>query len=101
MSYTVAKMGLWAFTQTAARGLAPDIRVNAIGPGPTIQGARQTKDHFAAQRMNTVLQRGSDPDDICAALGYFLDAKSVTGQLLCADGGQHLGWKTPDIIGVE
>ncbi len=101
MSYTVAKMGLWAFTQTAARGLAPDIRVNAIGPGPTIQGARQTKDHFAAQRMNTVLQRGSDPDDICTALGYFLDAKSVTGQLLCADGGQHLGWKTPDIIGVE
>jgi NAD(P)-dependent dehydrogenase (short-subunit alcohol dehydrogenase family) len=101
MSYTVAKMGLWALTQTSSRALAPNIRVNAIGPGPTIKGARQSEEHFNAQRRNTVLQRGSDTDDICAALGYFLDAKSVTGQLICADGGQHLGWKTPDILGVE
>lgn len=100
-SYTIAKMGLWAFTQTAARGLAPNIRVNAIGPGPTLIGARQSPEHFRNQRTNTVLGRGSDPDDICAALGYFLDAKAVTGQLLCIDGGQHLGWKTPDISGVE
>ena len=101
MSYTIAKMGLWAFTQTSARALAPDIRVNAIGPGPTIQGARQTEKHFDDQRKNTILKRGSNPQDICAALGYFLTAPSVTGQLLCADGGQHLGWETPDILGVE
>ena len=101
MSYTIAKMGLWAFTQTSARALAPDIRVNAIGPGPTIQGARQTEKHFDDQRKNTILKRGSNPQDICAALGYFLTAPSVTGQLLCTDGGQHLGWETPDILGVE
>ena len=101
MSYTIAKMGLWAFTQTSARALAPDIRVNAIGPGPTIQGARQTEKHFDDQRKNTILKRGSNPQDICAALGYFLTAPSVTGQLLCIDGGQHLGWETPDILGVE
>lgn len=101
MSYTIAKMGLWAFTQTSARALAPDIRVNAIGPGPTIQGARQTEQHFDDQRKNTILKRGSNPQDICAALGYFLTAPSVTGQLLCTDGGQHLGWETPDILGVE
>jgi len=94
-------MGLWAFTQTSARALAPDIRVNAIGPGPTIQGARQTEKHFDDQRKNTILKRGSNPQDICAALGYFLTAPSVTGQLLCTDGGQHLGWETPDILGVE
>ena len=101
MTYTIAKMGLWALTQTASRALAPAIRVNAIGPGPTLQGARQSAEHFANQRANTVLGRGADADDITAALGYFLDAKAVTGQLLCVDGGQHLGWKTPDILGPE
>lgn len=101
MTYTLAKMGLWALTQTSAQALAPAIRVNAIGPGPTLKGARQTEQHFARQRANTVLGRGSDPEDITAALAYLLDAKAVTGQLICVDGGQHLGWRTPDIIGVE
>jgi len=101
MTYTIAKMGLWAFTQTAAQGLAPHVRVNAIGPGPTLQGARQSADHFERQRHNTVLKRGANPSDITAALGYFMDAPAVTGQLLCVDGGQHLGWQTPDVLGVE
>jgi NAD(P)-dependent dehydrogenase (short-subunit alcohol dehydrogenase family) len=101
MSYTISKMGLWALTQTAARALAPAVRVNAIGPGPTLQGARQSEAHFAAQRENTVLERGSNPEDITAALLYFLNAPGVTGQLLCTDGGQHLAWQTPDVQGVE
>jgi NAD(P)-dependent dehydrogenase (short-subunit alcohol dehydrogenase family) len=101
MTYTLAKMGLWAFTQTAAMGLAPHVRVNAIGPGPTLQGARQSDAHFQGQRSNTVLKRGANASDITAALGYFLDAPAVTGQLLCVDGGQHIGWKTQDILGVE
>lgn len=100
-SYTLAKMGLWALTQTAAQGLAPKVRVNAIGPGPTLQGARQSAEHFTDQRRNTVLGRGSNPSDINAALGYFLTARGVTGQLICTDGGQHLAWQTPDILGVE
>ncbi|WP_420862221.1 SDR family oxidoreductase [Algirhabdus cladophorae] len=101
MTYTLAKTGLWTLTQTAARGLAPHIRVNAIGPGPTLQGARQSKAHFEAQRAATVLERGADTQDITQALDYFLSARAVTGQLLCVDGGQHLAWKTPDIQGVE
>jgi hypothetical protein len=48
-----------------------------------------------------VLQRGADAADVVAALGYFLDAKSVTGQMICTDGGQHLAWRTPDVLGVE
>ncbi len=100
-TYTIAKMGLWALTQTAAQGLAPHIRVNAIGPGPTLQGARQTQSHFERQRAATVLERGADAEDICAALRYLLGAKAVTGQLICVDGGQHLGWQTPDVLGVE
>ena len=101
MTYSLAKSALWSLTRTAAQALAPHIRVNAIGPGPTMQGARQTTEHFSRQRAATILQRGADPEDVCAALGYFLDAHSVTGQLLCTDGGQHLGWQTPDVLGVE
>jgi len=101
MTYTLAKMGLWAFTQTAAQALAPRVRVNAIGPGPTLQGHRQSDRHFQTQRQSTVLGRGANAADIVAALAYFLDAPAVTGQLLCVDGGQHLGWQTPDVLGVE
>lgn len=100
-SYTIAKMGLWAFTRTAAQGLAPHVRVNAIGPGPTLQGARQSDAHYAAQRAATILGRGAGPGDITAALGFLLDAPAVTGQLICVDGGQHLAWKTPDVLGIE
>jgi NAD(P)-dependent dehydrogenase (short-subunit alcohol dehydrogenase family) len=100
-SYTIAKMGLWALTQTAAQGLAPHVRVNAIGPGPTLQGARQSADHFTRQRAATILGRGVNPSDITAALGFFLDSPGVTGQIIAVDGGQHLGWKTPDVLGVE
>jgi NAD(P)-dependent dehydrogenase (short-subunit alcohol dehydrogenase family) len=101
MTYTIAKMGLWAFTQTAAQALAPNIRVNAIGPGPTLRGIRQSEEHFANQRANVPLGRGANSEDITAALGYFLDAPAVTGQLLCVDGGQNLAWDTADILGVE
>lgn len=101
MTYTIAKMGLWAMTRTTAQALAPDVRVNAIGPGPTLQGARQSAEHFTRQRAATVLQRGASPAEICAALGYFLDAPGVTGQMLAVDGGQHLAWQTPDVLGVE
>ncbi|RYE35753.1 MAG: SDR family oxidoreductase, partial [Hyphomicrobiales bacterium] len=100
-TYTIAKMGLWALTQTAAQGLAPNVRVNGIGPGPTLRGARQSEDHFARQRAATVLGRGANPRDITAALGFFLDSPAVTGQFIAVDAGQHLGWKTPDVLGVE
>ncbi len=101
MTYTIAKMGLWAFTRTAAQALAPRVRVNAIGPGPTMQGHRQSAEHFRQQRQATISGRGASPADITAALGYFMDAPAVTGQILCIDGGQHLAWQTPDVLGPE
>ena len=101
MTYTLAKSALWTLTRTAAQALTPNVRVNAIGPGPTLIGARQSDSHFAAQRAATVLSRGSNPEDITGALRYFLSSPGVTGQLLCTDGGQHLGWQTPDVQGVE
>lgn len=90
LSYTVAKAGLWALTQGMAKGLAPDIRVNAIGPGPTMKAPHQSQAHFDAMRAALPLRRGADASDVRAALGYLLDARAVTGELICLDGGQHL-----------
>ena len=101
ITYSLAKQALWALTRTTAQALAPHIRVNAIGPGPTVQGSRQSALHFARQRAATLLQRGADPSDITAALGFFLDSPAVTGQMIAVDGGQHLLWQTPDVLGVE
>ena len=101
MSYTIAKMGLWALTRTSAQVLAPQVRVNGIGPGPTLKGHRQSQDHFDRQRAATILKRGANPSDITAALGFFLDAPAVTGQMIAVDGGQHLAWETPDVLGLE
>jgi NAD(P)-dependent dehydrogenase (short-subunit alcohol dehydrogenase family) len=66
-----------------------------------LRAARQSEAHFADQRAATVLGRGANPADITGALGYFLESPAVTGQLLCVDGGQHLAWQTPDVLGVE
>lgn len=101
MTYTLAKMGLWALTQTSAQALAPQVRVNAIGPGPTIQGIRQSDSHYARQRAATLLKRGGNPSDVTAALGFFIDSPAVTGQMIAIDGGQHLAWQTSDVLGVE
>ncbi|MGB7242089.1 MAG: SDR family oxidoreductase [Sulfitobacter sp.] len=90
MTYTIGKMGLWAFTQTSARALGPDIRVNGIGPGSTLQGAEQSDAQFAEHRRGSPLQRGANAQDIVQAMNFLLDARAFTGQLLCIDGGQHL-----------
>jgi NAD(P)-dependent dehydrogenase (short-subunit alcohol dehydrogenase family) len=90
MTYTIGKMGLWAFTQTSARALGPNIRVNGIGPGSTMQGAEQSDEQFKQHRLGSPLQRGANPEDIVQAMNFILDAPAFTGQLLCIDGGQHL-----------
>lgn len=101
MTYTIAKFGLWGFTQTAAQALAPNIRVNGIAPGPTLKGVRQSEDHFKRQRENTILKRGSSAGEICRTMRFILESPSLTGQVIFSDGGQHLGWQTPDILGTE
>ncbi|MGI3168868.1 SDR family oxidoreductase [Pseudooceanicola sp. C21-150M6] len=97
MTYLLSKTGLWTLTQTMAQALAPRVRVNGIGPGPTLKNARQDEAAFRKLRRLTVLERGTDPDDVLATLRYFLSTPAVTGQLICPDGGQRLAWKTPDI----
>ena len=97
LSYSLSKAGLYWLTTTLAQGMGPRIRVNAVGPGPTLKNPRQSDADFDRQRDATILKRGADPADICAAVRYLLDAPAVTGQMLAVDGGQHLIWQTPDV----
>ena len=95
VSYTVSKAGLWALTQTMALALAPRIRVNGIGPGPTLPSPRQNHEQFIRQCQTMPLQRGTGPEEIAAALRFILAAPAMTGQMIALDGGQHLGWVQP------
>jgi len=75
------------------------VRVNAIGPGPTLASVHQAPGEFEREAAGTPLERAVSPGDIAAALRYLIDATSVTGQMIAVDAGQHLGWRTPDVIG--
>ena len=99
LSYAASKAALHGLTVTLAQALGPrNIRVNAIGPGPTLRNARQSEEDWRKQNEATVLGRGATPDDIVGALRYLLDATAVTGQMIAVDGGQHLAWRTVDAL---
>jgi NAD(P)-dependent dehydrogenase (short-subunit alcohol dehydrogenase family) len=98
LSYTLAKSALWTATRTLAQALSPRIRVNAIGPGPTYPSAREGDAGLAHEAAGTLLGRAVSGEDIAEAVLYLARARNVTGQILCVDAGQHLGWRTPDIV---
>lgn len=94
-TYTLSKAGLWTLTQTMALALAPRVRVNAIGPGPTLKSVRQDPEQFARQVASVPLRRGPALDEIAACVRFILASPSLTGQMIALDGGQHLNWGTP------
>lgn len=96
--YSLSKAALWHATQTMAQALAPRIRVNAIGPGPTFGSIHQAPGEFEAEAEGTPLGRRVTGEDIAKALRYLIDARTVTGQMIAVDSGQHLAWRTPDVI---
>ena len=95
-SYTLSKAALWTATRTLAQALAPRVRVNGIGPGPTFASARQAPEDFARQQAALPLGRGPSPEEIATAVRFLIEARTVTGQMIALDGGQHLAWQTPD-----
>ena len=101
VSYSVSKAGLWALTQSLALALAPRIRVNAIGPGPALPSPRQTAEQFARQCASTPLGRGTSPAEVGRAVLAILALRSMTGQMIALDGGQHLQWSPAGIGGPE
>lgn len=98
ISYSLSRAGLYWLTHTLAQALAPRVRVNAVAPGPSFIGARQSQENYDKQRASTILERGAEVEDLVGAARYLLDAQSVTGQMITVDGGQHLAWQTPDVL---
>jgi NAD(P)-dependent dehydrogenase (short-subunit alcohol dehydrogenase family) len=98
MTYTASNAALYSLTRTTAQALAPNIRVNAIGPGPVLESIHQTADSFEAEADNVLLHRGPSLDEIANTIHFIMNTPSMTGQMIALDGGQHLAWKTPDIV---
>lgn len=96
-SYTLSKAALWTATQTLAQALAPHIRVNAIGPGPSFKNNKQTEEDFFKQCEILPLQSGPKSEEFGKTIRYLWETPSITGQMLALDGGQHLMWKTEDV----
>lgn len=97
-SYGLSKSALWFATRTMAQALAPRIRVNGVGPGPTLPSVHQSDGDFAAEAAAVPLARAGSPEAVASAVRWLVDAGLVTGQMIAVDGGQHLAWKTPDIV---
>ncbi|MEN9560455.1 MAG: hypothetical protein RLZZ502_1666, partial [Pseudomonadota bacterium] len=93
LTYNVAKAGLQGLTAALARELAPDVRVNAIAPGPIAwpdngQFSPQEREHILA---HTPLQREGGMIEVARAAKFFIyDAPFVTGQTLAVDGGRAI-----------
>jgi NAD(P)-dependent dehydrogenase (short-subunit alcohol dehydrogenase family) len=97
VSYALAKSALHTATRMLAQALAPNVRVNAVAPGPTFASARQQPADFTAQAGALLLGHGPAPEEIAAAVVFLSEARSITGQTIAVDGGQHIAWRTPDV----
>ena len=83
--YLSSKRELAAFTRSAAATFAATLRVNGVAPGPVLA---PTEVHMKAGEM--LLDHRPTPDDVAAAVSYFLSAESTTGAVIPVDSGQHL-----------
>ena len=89
-SYTISKAALYTMTKTLALALAPRIRVNGIGPGPTLPNSQQTDQIFNLEAQSTLLRKKVNPEEIAETMMYLINSESVTGQMIAVDSGQHL-----------
>jgi NAD(P)-dependent dehydrogenase (short-subunit alcohol dehydrogenase family) len=100
ISYMLSKSTLWTATQTLAQALAPRIRVNGIGPGPTLPSDRQSGADFERQVSTLLLKHGPELPEFGHTIRYLWETASITGQMIALDGGQHLAWETADVAGI-
>ncbi len=90
--YSIAKAGLVGLTKSLAHELGPEVRVNAVAPGPIMWPEEDpTFDDQERRRIvaHTLLKRDGSPDDIARAVLFLVkDAPYVTGVILPVDGGR-------------
>ena len=97
LSYQLSKSALWKATEVLAQALAPRIRVNAIAPGPALPSAHRSDEEFRRLTRSVILGRGPDLAEFGRTIRFLVETRSITGQTIALDGGQHLAWKTPDV----
>ena len=100
-SYTLSKSSLVTLTKTSAMKLAPNIRVNAVSPGPTLKNKRQSDKHFKKQWKSTILKKKVDTKNVSSAVKFLINNDNITGQVINVDSGQRLAWNTPDIVNAK
>ncbi len=92
--YSVAKAGLVTLTKSLAHELAPEVRVNAVAPGPVLWPEDNPQfDEVYRQRVisQTLLKRIGESDDVARAVRFLIDdAPFITGQIIAVDGGRSL-----------
>jgi len=101
VSYALSKAGLWMATRLLAQALAPRIRVNAVAPGPTLPNWQEGAEAFARESATVPLAAPVTPEAVAEAVVYLAGAMHTTGQMIAVDSGQHLAWRTPDVVAVE
>jgi NAD(P)-dependent dehydrogenase (short-subunit alcohol dehydrogenase family) len=100
-SYQISKSGLLTATETLAQALAPHVRVNGIAPGPTLPNMRQSPERYARQVDAILLRRAPELAEFGRTVRYLVETRSITGQVIALDGGQRLGWRTPDMAELD
>lgn len=92
--YSVAKAGLVTLTKSLAQELGPEVRVNAVAPGPVLWPEDNPQfDEVYRQRVisQTLLKRIGECDDVAKAVRFLIqDAPFITGQVIAVDGGRSL-----------
>lgn len=90
LPYFAAKAGLAAATKGLARALAPEVRVNAVAPGPILLPDGADEQVAAAVVQATPLARLGGPDAVATAVLFLLDHDFMTGETIRVDGGRSL-----------
>ena len=89
-SYSISKLGLHGATKILAKEFSPNVKVNSVAPGPTLKNVHQSEKHFKAKKRKTILKIGSPPEEISSTIKFILQSRSMTGQIIIVDGGEHL-----------
>jgi NAD(P)-dependent dehydrogenase (short-subunit alcohol dehydrogenase family) len=93
LSYGLTKSGLHVATTTLAQALAPQVRVNAVAPGPTLPNRWQDAETFARYGASMPLGHGPTPEEVADAVLFLARANNITGETIAVDGGQHIDWQ--------